>query len=200
MYSIDGYFQEMQDILAEVCRDSVRMNISCLYRAWEQRKQIFVLGNGGSASTASHVANDLSKATIVAGMPRMRVISLSDNLSLITAWANDTSYDNVFKEQLENLIEPGDAVIGISASGNSPNVLRAMEFARQKGAVTIAWTGLSGGRLKDMVDCCVHAPTEDVGMIESVHLVIDHLVTNAVRRCIEVRAGQAANAAIAASA
>jgi D-sedoheptulose 7-phosphate isomerase len=200
MYSIDGYFQEMQDVLAEVCRDSVRMNISCLYRAWEQRKQIFVLGNGGSASTASHVANDLSKATIVAGMPRMRVISLSDNLSLITAWANDTSYDAVFKEQLENLLEPGDAVIGISASGNSPNVLRAMEFAREKGAVTIAWTGLSGGRLKDMVDCCVHAPTEDVGMIESVHLVIDHLVTNAVRRCIEVRAAQSAQAAVAASA
>src|SRR5688572_12446806 len=199
-YSIDGYFQQMQGILAGVCKESVEATVSCLYRAWEQRQQIFILGNGGSASTASHVANDLSKATIVPGMRRMRVISVSDNMSLITAWANDTSYDNVFKEQLENLLDAGDVVIGISASGNSPNVLRAMEFARENGAVTIAWTGLSGGRLKDVVDCCVHAPTEDVGMIESVHLVIDHLVTDAVRRCIEVRAGQAAKAAVAATA
>jgi D-sedoheptulose 7-phosphate isomerase len=121
-------------------------------------------------------------------MHRMKVISLTDNVALMSAWANDSSYDVIFQEQLENLLESGDVVIGISASGNSPNVLRAMEFARQQGAVTIAWTGLSGGRLKDLVDCCVHAPTEDVGMIESVHLVIDHLVTNAVRHMINTTA------------
>ena len=175
--TIDDYFLEVHSVLARVSREAVLTTVSHLYRAWEQRKQVFILGNGGSASTASHMANDLSKATIAAGKPRMRVIGLADNVALLTAWANDTSYDWVFKEQLENLMNAGDVVIGISASGNSPNVLRAMEYARKQGAVTIAWTGLSGGKLKDVAEYCLHAPTEDVGMIESVHVVFDHLVT-----------------------
>lgn len=181
---IDEYLRDNQTALAALPRDGILAMVALLHRAWAQGTRIFVLGNGGSASTASHVANDLSKATIVDGMPRVKVIGLADNVALMTAWANDTSYDLMFKEQLENLLEPGDVVLGISASGNSPNVLRAMEFARERGAGTIAWTGASGGRLKDLVDCCVHAPTEDVGMIESVHLVIDHLVTGMLRRRI----------------
>ena len=185
--SVDEYFLQMQNVLADVSREAILTTVSRLYQAWEQRKQVFVLGNGGSASTASHVANDLSKATIVPGAARMKVISLTDNMALISAWANDTSYDAIFKEQLENLMEAGDTVIAISASGNSPNVLRAMEFARQNGAFTIAWTGLSGGQLKDGTDLCVHAPTEDVGMIESVHLVIDHLVTRQLWQRIQAR-------------
>jgi D-sedoheptulose 7-phosphate isomerase len=185
--SIDEYVLETQRVLADVSRESIAMTVSRLYRAWEQRKQVFLLGNGGSASTASHMANDLSKATIVPGAPRMKVIALTDNVSLITAWANDTSYDSVFKEQLENLLEVGDTVLGISGSGNSPNVLRAMEFARKQGAFTIGWTGLAGGRLKDVVELCVHAPTEDMGMIESVHLVLDHLVTRQLHQRIQAR-------------
>jgi D-sedoheptulose 7-phosphate isomerase len=175
--TIDDYLQDMRHVLAEVPKDAILMTISMLYLAWAQRKQIFILGNGGSASTASHIANDLSKATIAPGMPRMRVIALTDNVALMTAWANDESYDCIFKEQLENLLQPGDTVLAISASGNSPNVLRAMEFAREKRAQTIGWTGRDGGRLKDLVEVCVHAPTDDIGMIESVHVVIDHLVT-----------------------
>jgi D-sedoheptulose 7-phosphate isomerase len=181
---IGGYFQEMQNVLAEVPREAIQAVISALYVAWAQRKQVFVVGNGGSASTASHIANDLSKATIVPGMPRMRVIALTDNVAVMTAWGNDVSYDCIFKEQLENLLQAGDVVLGISASGNSPNVLRAMEFARQLGAVTIGWTGQAGGHLKDIVDHCAHAPTEDVGMIESVHLVLVHLVTKQIASCI----------------
>lgn len=175
--TIDDYLQDMRHVLAEVPKDAILMTISMLYLAWAQRRQIFVLGNGGSASTASHIANDLSKATIAPDMPRMRVIALTDNVALMTAWANDESYDCIFKEQLENLLQPGDTVLAISASGNSPNVLRAMEFAREKHAQTIGWTGRDGGRLKDLVEVCVHAPTDDIGMIESVHVVIDHLVT-----------------------
>jgi D-sedoheptulose 7-phosphate isomerase len=131
----------------------------------------------------------------VPGQPRMRVIALTDNVSVITAWANDESYDCVFKEQLENLLNAGDLVLAISASGNSPNVLRAVEFARERGAVTIAWTGRSGGCLKDIVDHCVHAPTDDVGMIENAHLVFDHLVTRVVTEGIrgEQPGGTAAN-------
>jgi D-sedoheptulose 7-phosphate isomerase len=190
-YSIDGYLQATQRVLSETPTESIAMTVYRLFVAWEQKKQVFVLGNGGSASTASHMGNDLSKATIVPGMPRLKVISIADNVALMTAWANDSSYETIFKEQLANLLEPGDVVIGITASGNSPNVLRAMEFANENGAVTIAWTGRSGGRVKDMVDCCVHAQTEDVGMIESIHLVIDHLVTNAVRQHIETRKANA---------
>jgi len=177
MDSINIYLVEMQRILAEQSLKSIARTVSFLYEAWKQRKQVFILGNGGSASTASHMANDLSKATIVPGKPRMRAIALTDNISVITAWANDSSYESVFSEQLENLLESGDIVIGISASGNSPNVLRAMEFARQHGAITVGWTGACGGRLKEIVDHCVLAPTDDIGMIESVHLVLDHLVT-----------------------
>lgn len=185
--TIDSYFQVIQNVLAETPREPILMTVYHLYRAWEQRRQIFIIGNGGSASTASHMGNDFSKATIVQGMPRMKVISLTDNVAVMTAWANDTSFEMLFKEQLENLIEEGDVVIAITASGNSPNVLRAIEFAAGRGAVTIGWSGQSGGRLKDMVDCCVHTPTEDVGMIESVHVVIDHMVTNALRQCIEAK-------------
>jgi len=177
MDTITSYLAETQRILAAMDESSIERNISLLYQAWERRSQIFLIGNGGSAATASHMANDLSKATIVPGKPRMRVIALTDNVSLITAWANDTSYENIFKEQLENLLESRDLVLGISASGNSPNILRAMEFARRQGAVTVGWSGLSGGRLKDIVDLAVLAPTDDVGMIESVHMVLDHLVT-----------------------
>jgi D-sedoheptulose 7-phosphate isomerase len=164
--------------------------VAALYHAWEERKQIFVLGNGGSASTASHMGNDLSKATIVEGMPRVRVISIADNVALMTAWGNDVSYDCIFKEQLENLLEPGDVVVAISASGNSPNVLRAVEFARERGAVTVGWTGKHGGKLKDAVDSCLHAPTDDIGMIESVHLVVDHLVTRLLYRRIAAEAAR----------
>jgi len=182
--SVSDYLQDAQRVFAETRPEPLLECAALLHRAWARRAQIFLLGNGGSASTASHMANDLSKATIVPGQPRMRVFALTDNVSIITAWANDESYDCVFKEQLENLMNTGDLVLAISASGNSPNVLRAVEFARERGAVTIGWTGRSGGCLKDIVDHCVHAPTDDVGMIENAHLVFDHLVTRAVTECI----------------
>jgi D-sedoheptulose 7-phosphate isomerase len=185
--SISAYLHESRRVIAAMQPEPLRQCARLLEDAWSSRAQVFLLGNGGSASTASHMANDLSKATIVPGQPRMRVIALTDNVSLITAWANDESYDCVFKEQLENLLNEGDLVLAISASGNSPNVLRAMEFARERGAVTIGWTGQSGGCLKDLVDLCVQVPTEDVGMIESVHLVFDHLVTRAVTESIRAR-------------
>jgi D-sedoheptulose 7-phosphate isomerase len=189
------YLQATQAAIAHLPLEALVENVSALHRAWAERKQVFILGNGGSASTASHVGNDLSKATIVPGMHRMRVISITDNVALMTAWGNDVSYDCIFKEQLENLLDAGDTVIAISASGNSPNVLRAVEFARERGAVTIGWTGRDGGRLKELVDHCLHAPTDDVGMIESVHLVVDHLVTRLLYQRIEAEraAGTAAS-------
>ncbi|MEW5976932.1 MAG: SIS domain-containing protein [Acidobacteriota bacterium] len=185
MNFIDAYIQKTQQALSKIPSKQLCETILLLFKAWKSGSQVFIFGNGGSASTASHMANDLSKATIVPGKPRMRVIALTDNISMITAWANDAAYEDIFKEQLENLLQPGDVIVAISAGGNSPNVLRAIEFARQQGAVTIGWTGLSGGRLKDAVDHCVQAPTDDVGMVESIHLVLDHLITVELRMCIQ---------------
>jgi D-sedoheptulose 7-phosphate isomerase len=190
--TISDYLHETQRVIAATPPEALLASISLLFAAWERRAQVFLLGNGGSASTASHMANDLSKATIVPGQPRMRAIALTDNVSIITAWANDESYDCVFKEQLENLLNPGDTVLAISASGNSPNVLRAMEFARERGAVTIGWTGRSGGCLKEIAEHSVHVPTDDIGMIESVHLVFDHLVTRALTERIRESASRSA--------
>ena len=183
--AISTYLFEMVGVLARIPESSIEETIDLLYRAWSERRRIFIMGNGGSASTASHLANDLAKGAIVSGKPRVKAIALTDNISLISAWANDTSYENIFKEQLENLLEKGDLVLGISASGNSPNILQGLEFARRQEAVTIGWSGLTGGKLKDIVDLAVLAPTDDVGMIESCHMVLDHLVAAELRRRIE---------------
>ena len=187
MNSIRKYLLETQNTIESLNVESISTMVSVLFEAWKRQRQIFIMGNGGSASTASHLANDLSKATIVEGMKRMRVIALTDSISLITAWANDSCYDCVFKEQLENLLEKEDVVIGISASGNSANILEAVKFARETGATTIGWTGQSGGKLNGMVDYCVQAPTDDVGMIESLHLVLDHLVSIEIRTRIQAQ-------------
>jgi D-sedoheptulose 7-phosphate isomerase len=185
MNSIRDYLLATQEALGRVAEESIAHTVSLLLGAWKRQKHIFILGNGGSASTASHMANDLSKATIVEGRRRVKAIALTDCVPLMTAWANDSSYDQVFREQLANLLSEGDVVIGISASGNSPNVLNAMEFARRNGAVTIGWTGLSGGKLRGMADHCVQVPTDDVGMIEGIHLILDHLVAQELRTRIQ---------------
>jgi D-sedoheptulose 7-phosphate isomerase len=184
---IDTYLRIVQDVLGRVSREGIETMTMRVLQAWEARKQVFLMGNGGSASTASHAANDLSKATIVPGAPRIRAIALTDNVAVMSAWANDAAYEAIFKEQLENLLDAGDTVIGISASGNSPNVLRAMAFARERGAFTIGWTGQHGGRLPSVADLCLHVPSDNVGLIESVHLVVLHVLTIEVARGIANR-------------
>ncbi|HZA01798.1 MAG TPA: SIS domain-containing protein, partial [Hyphomicrobiaceae bacterium] len=141
-------------------------------------------GNGGSASTATHFACDLSKATIVQGRARLRVTSLTDNVALLTAWANDTSYENVFAEQLANLLNPGDVVVAISASGNSPNVIAAIKTAAACGATTVGIVGFSGGSLKEAVDAVVHVPSDSYGVVEDCHLVLEHAITESTRNAL----------------
>src|SRR5437867_7409310 len=128
-----------------------------LEEAYRTGNRIFIMGNGGSAATASHFALDLAKNTIMPGVPRLKAISLTDHVPLITAWSNDTAYEHVFAEQLAYLIEPGDIVIGISTSGNSPNVINALRLAKKSGAYTIGLLGAKGGKIKDMVDAYVLA-------------------------------------------
>jgi D-sedoheptulose 7-phosphate isomerase len=178
---IDTYLTELAEVVARMPRDTIQAVVRELQRARERRAQIFLLGNGGSAATASHMANDLNKLTIVPGQPRFRAIALSDNVPCITAWANDCAYEDIFAEQLLNFLDPGDVVIAISASGNSPNVLKAVQTAREMGAATVGFTGRDGGRLREAVDICVCVPSDHMGMQEDCHMILDHIIANALR-------------------
>ncbi len=142
------------------------------------------MGNGGSAATAAHFANDLSLGPRVFGGKAYRAISLTDNTALMTAAANDLGYDSVFVEQLKTLLGTGDVVIAISASGDSPNVIRAVEYANEAGAVTIGLTGFDGGRLREIVNEHVHiaTPKGDYGPVEDLHLILNHLITSYLAR------------------
>ena len=143
-------------------------------------KQIFVIGNGGSAATASHMMNDLNKGTLGhkgdAPWKRFKVIALTDNVSLMTAWANDTDYNTVFSEPLKNLANRGDVLIAISASGNSPNIITAVEVAKQLGVKVLGLGGFTGGKLAQLADVCVVVPSNDYGPVEDVHMIIDHIL------------------------
>ena len=149
-----------------------------------ERRQVFVLGNGGSAATASHMACDLGKNTVFPGQPRFRVIALTDNMATFSALANDAGYENVFAEQLANLVQADDVVVGISTSGNSPNVLRAIELARREGAQTIAWTGAPGGMLAQIAHLPVVVENDCIEQVEDIHLVMEHMLTVALRRMV----------------
>lgn len=152
-----------------------------LLTAREKRSTIFIMGNGGSASTASHFVGDLSKGTIVEGFGRFKAISLTDNIPNMLAWANDSSYDDIFVEQLKNLMEPGDIVIGISGSGNSMNVIKAIEYANENGGITIGLSGYDGGRLLKSAQENIHVPSSYMQRVEDIHLLIEHLLTSLIR-------------------
>jgi D-sedoheptulose 7-phosphate isomerase len=139
-------------------------------KAEKKGKQIFVMGNGGSAATASHIATDWSKTAERVGKPLIRCISLNDNIPFMTAIANDLGYEEVFARQLQNLLNPGDVVVIITGSGNSPNVIKAAEFAKMVGAVTIGMTGFTGGKLRKLVDICLHIESDQYGVIEDLHM------------------------------
>ena len=190
MDSVSQYLRETERIISEMRHETVEPALDILLAAWRGRRHIFLVGNGGSAATASHFANDLSKGTYVEGKPRFRAIALTDNVPLITAWGNDSGYEDVFVGQLAALMDPGDVVLAISASGNSPNVLRAVEHARCEGGITIGWTGRTGGRLCGLVHYCICAPTEDVDQIENVHMILDHLFTVSLRRAVMADAAE----------
>jgi phosphoheptose isomerase/dTDP-glucose pyrophosphorylase len=188
---LDRYLADISAALQKLDRRAVWAVIEELLAAWRDRRQVFLLGNGGSAALASHMATDLSKTSIVDGMPRLRAIALTDNVPLLTAWANDDGYAQVFAEQLKNLCQPGDVVIAISCSGNSANVVQALRAARELHARTIGFTGDVGGQLKDLVDLCVFAPTEKIWPQEDVHLILDHVIASTLHLWITAIADRA---------
>lgn len=178
---IEQYLNQLRDVLSVLPRQPLYEILDLLRQARAEKRKIFIFGNGGSAATASHMVCDLIKNARRPDRERMKVIGLVDNMATFSAYANDEGYENVFAEPLEALGEEGDVAIAISGSGNSPNVLRAVEVARRKGLKTVGLTGFSGGRLKDLVDFCLIVPSDRMEQIEDVHLIIDHLLTVTLR-------------------
>ncbi len=159
-----------------------------IYECYQQRRFVFICGNGGSGSNSSHFAEDLGKCTLRRqdfdddSKKRLRVLSLTDNTPYILAWANDEGFDRIFVEQLKNIANPGDLLVGISGSGNSPNVLRAVDWANQHGMRTFGCTGFSGGKLLTMAQKGLHVPLDDMGLVESIHLTAFHWVVDDLHR------------------
>jgi D-sedoheptulose 7-phosphate isomerase len=174
-----AYLRAVEALLQHIDIDAVGRVAHRLHAARTARATVYVAGNGGSAATASHFVNDLCKATRRPELPPMRVLGLSDNTPWFTALANDEGYERVFAGQLENLGQPGDVLIVISASGNSPNLVRAVESARVLGIISIGFLGFDGGMLKDMVDECVWVPTPKgwYGPVEDAHSALCHLLS-----------------------
>jgi D-sedoheptulose 7-phosphate isomerase len=180
MDAIDLYLTELERVVHDLSRDEVRAVADALMDAWRARRRIFLIGNGGSAATASHMMNDLNKFTRVAGRPRFRAIALTDNVPWMTAVGNDQGYDDIFVEPLMSLLEPGDTLIAISASGNSPNIVKAAEYARANGARLIGFCGRPGGRLAQLADLKVIVPSDRIGQQEDVHMILDHVLSFAL--------------------
>ena len=175
------YWDEVANVAAMVDLDCLERVAVMLLNCQARGRVVFVVGNGGSAATASHFACDLSKGTRRDGPPTFHVVSLTDNVPLLTAWANDSGYDRVFSEQLTALARPGDLLVAISASGNSPNVVAAVDAARSCGIGVVGLSGRSGGRLARLVDVVVNVPSDRIEVVEDTHLVVAHSLCVAVR-------------------
>ena len=188
---IDGYFSRLHQGLDAVDRASVERLVDLLFEAHQAGRTAFIVGNGGSAANASHFCQDLSKGTAMRNpaIRRLRALSLVDNGSWLTALGNDEGYDAVFVQQLLTFAQEGDLLIVISGSGNSPNVLRAAEWARAHGVAVIAVSGFDGGRLHPLADHIVHVPLTDMGIVESVHLGLFHSVVEQLAKRLRVGAG-----------
>jgi D-sedoheptulose 7-phosphate isomerase len=175
------YINGLQLSLNVLPIDRIVEVITVLHNARLNSRQIFTMGNGGSASTASHFVCDLAKGTRKKDWPMFKVIGLSDNMAIFSAYGNDEGYENVFAQQLANFIQPHDVVIGISASGNSANVLNAITLANNSSATTIGFTGFDGGRLSSLVDINVHIPSDCIEQVEDIHLALEHMICYILR-------------------
>jgi len=195
---IDTFLAELNRVTREVNRSDISRAVDALFDTWQRRGTVFTMGNGGSASTATHLACDLSKVTIAPGQPRLKVMSLVDNIPLVSAWTNDSGFDSIFVEQLEPWLAAGDTLIGLSVHGGSKrsdggpwsqNLGRAMALAQERGAHTLGLSGFDGGALQEMSEVCIVVPiaSEPLGtpIIEAFHVVLHHLLTTALRRRIE---------------
>ncbi len=174
MHRLDAYLAELAAALTATPREPLDEIAWALWETYRRDGTIIACGNGGSAASASHLACDLSKWTIHEGHRRVRAIALTDNVPIMTAWSNDTAYERAFVEQLMGLYRPGDTLVAISGSGNSPNVLRAVEWANEQGATTIGLTGFDGGKLAGLARHAMIAPSHLMPLVEDVHIALCH--------------------------
>jgi D-sedoheptulose 7-phosphate isomerase len=181
MHAIENYLENLRRALNSVPAQSLAETIAVLAYARTHGNKVFLMGNGGSGSTASHFATDLGKGTAVQGKPRFKVFPLNDPMPTVSAYSNDMGYEFIFSEQMKAFIERGDIVIGISTSGKSRNVLEAMKVAREAGAVSIGMTGFDGGTLKGMVDVSLHIPEASTPRVEDTHHIMMHLICECIK-------------------
>lgn len=180
------YLSRLQQTLAAVDPDAIQQWADVIFEAYENDRCVYFFGNGGSGTTATHMCEDLGKSSLPEsalfdeGRRRLRVMSLTDNQGWILAIGNDLGYEHIFSQQLMNFGRPGDVAIGISGSGNSANILRAIDWANRHGLKTVGICGFSGGRLKDLAQHVVHVPSDDMGLVESAHLGLYHWVLDDV--------------------
>lgn len=181
---VEDYFRRLHVELDRLDRAEVRDLADSVYEAWQNEKFVFIFGNGGSATTASHLAEDLGKGSLREAdlldetKRRLKVMSLTDNVGWITALGNDLGYDQIFVQQLMHYGQPGDLAVAISGSGNSPNVLKAVDWANRHGLKTFGVTGYDGGKLKGLQQAGLQVPLDDMGMVESIHACVIHWVVD----------------------
>ncbi len=174
--SAKDYFDTMSRVLGAIDYGVIDALVDMLLKAQHDNRQIFVFGNGGSACTSGHFGLEFVMTGEAEGPKALRVHSLSDNIGLLTALSNDISFDDIFRYQLAAYAVPGDVAIAISGSGNSPNILRACEWAKANGVTVVALTGFDGGKVKDLADVQVHIPSNNYGIIEDLHMSIGHII------------------------
>lgn len=179
---IRTYLDQVSSLVLQIPPSDIQDITGILLRAYGSGNRVFVFGNGGGSATSAHFVCDLAKGTASPGKPRLKAISLSENIPLLTAWANDTDYTNTFGEQLRNLVEPGDVVIGLSGSGMSPNVINAFRVAREAGAVSVLLSGFSGGEAARVASRALVVPSSDMQQIEDVHMILTHIIFRCLRQ------------------
>ena len=179
---LSAYLADLKGILDNLSLSQISRAADILFECFQADHTVFAFGNGGSGALASHLVTDLGKGTHFPGPPemetfrRMKAIAVTDNMPMVTAWANDTLYEDVFMRQIENFLKPGDVAVAISGSGNSPNVLKALEFARRAGATTIGLGGFGGGKMKSLLDCPIIVPSNNMQQVEDSHVIITHMI------------------------
>lgn len=191
---IDAFFKQHKQAIDAVSREDIQKIIDALFKAWKANQRVFIMGNGGSASTATHFAADLNKTAAVEGKPRFKAMALVDNIPWTSALINDEGFENLFIEQLRHFFEPGDVVIGISVHGGSgqdkaglwsQNLLKAMQFAKEHKGVTIGLCGFDGGQMKRIADACVVVPAASTPHVESFHVTLEHLIVNCLKQKLQ---------------
>lgn len=186
--AIKKYASEEISLLENMDDAVVNQIMNVLIEAYEREAAIYVFGNGGSASTASHMANDFNKGISEYTDKKFRVCCLNDNMATVLAIANDIGYEDIFEFQLKNKVKPGDVVIGISGSGNSKNVINALAYAKSQGAKTIGWVGFDGGQVAKMADITFHVPIKNMQLVEDMHMILNHLMMCVIMREWNIKA------------